>query len=653
MFAFGWPCTLYCAVQVGYLTKGARLLYIGKKRELTEYFKSVPLEKKQQLYRGVRSVVAILIKISKMTELYPITDKIFEEFTETMGQNLELIHNNLPYASVVTKKVGFYYQEKRVNLFDEGERKFRNIFLVNEIRELYFVKGVTKKELLDFFAVIKETINYTLVDYDFNTRLWDYGIVHIGTISDPDMGDPEPWKEEEFAGEQPAVTAQELLSMPPRKTADMYDIVREFDNIGKGRNSEFDEWLAKKGKAFTIQRYLERVRHMVLSGANQEAAKSSVSKTCEFALTNIQNGDFMSGVPFINMLVQLESEIKEAGSPLPGTIRTALAKISSDQFLNHVFEMASRADASQIKSFSECLAFASLTNFETVFLKLVELDSKEIRIPCLENIAENLKDVELVKRLAENSDWHVLRNLLFVLRFIYRIDYLPIARNVMNHQVRQVRVEAARVLSLYDADENIEYWRKAIFSPDEEVRTLAITNLVKVKGIVAKQTLNEIFNPANRDKFDLGEYERFIGHIVESNRPEFFDLPANLMFSESKELRRMALRGLGKVEDLTVIAPQIARRIQSEEFRSLEKQEIELVLGLAKGLLLPQVLRALEYIFKLDGGFFNRNKYAPFKKIVLDFMRSRAGKSPTIQKWLEKAMKEGDKEIRALLQGRA
>ena len=99
------------------------MLYIGKKQELTEYFRSIPIEQKAQLYRGIRSIMAMLVKVSKMTEIYSVRDKIFAEFTETMKQNMDVIHNLLPFATVTTKKVGFYYQERKIKLFDEGERK--------------------------------------------------------------------------------------------------------------------------------------------------------------------------------------------------------------------------------------------------------------------------------------------------------------------------------------------------------------------------------------------------------------------------------------------------------------------------------------------------------------------------------------------------
>ena len=43
------------------------MLYIGEKLELSNYFKSIPLEQKKVLYRGIRSIIAMLVKVSKMT----------------------------------------------------------------------------------------------------------------------------------------------------------------------------------------------------------------------------------------------------------------------------------------------------------------------------------------------------------------------------------------------------------------------------------------------------------------------------------------------------------------------------------------------------------------------------------------------------------
>jgi len=619
---------------------------------MAEYFKSIPLEKKQQLYRGVRSIMAMLVKISKMTEIYSVRDKIFDEFTETIKQNFDVIHNALPYATVTTKKVGFYYQDKKIKLFDEGERKFRNIFLVNEIRELYFVQGVTPQEIIDFFAVIQETLNYTLLDYDFNTRLWDYGINHIGTISDPDMGDPEPWCDDGFKSEFEPVKPEVLFSCRPRSFHELAQIVPEFDNIGKTRSSEFTEWVEKSGKELTVKKYLDKARALISSGLNKENNRNIVNKVCEYAIRNIQNGDFISGIVYVNTLIQLARELSNTDEVLFMRVKEVLKRINAEEFVNKMFEMAGKMDSSQTKSFGDLVNLVSSTNFELVFLKLCELENKDARMYCLEGIAKNFKDAELAKKFVKHEDWHIARNFLYMLRFAFNPEFLPSVRDVMNHQVKQIRVEAARVLSLYDADENLEYWQKAVFSPDEEVRILAVENLVRVKGLEAKAIFNEIFKPSNRNRFNLTDYERYIDRILASQRKEFFDLPGTMIFSENLELRLTVLKSLNKIDDPGIIATQIIRRMKSPEFLELGENEILLLLGLVKGSSVTSMLEEMEYLFTLQGGFLNKKKYAPVKKIVFDYFRSVGQKNQIIKRWLEKGLKTGNDETKAILQGR-
>lgn len=628
------------------------MLYIGKKLELTEYFRSVPLEQKAQLYRGIRSIMAMLVKVSKMTEIYSVRDKIFAEFTETMKQNLDVIHNLLPFATLSTKKVGFYYQERKIKLFDEGERKFRNIFLTNEIRELYFVKGITPREIVDFFAVIQETLNYTLLDYDFNTRLWDYGITHIGTISDPDMGDPEPWEEKWFKSDFAPVTPEKLFSMKPQNVNELSEAANEFSMLPAVDMDKFNQWAESCGKDVVVGKYLESAVKSVIANPDSDSNRNIVGKICEYAVKNIQNGDFISGYTYVEKLILLEKSIVNKNNVVYQKVKDVLGRIKSEDFLNTVFEVAYGIDPSQIKSFSKLLNLISEEQFETAFTKLCELDNKEVRLACLEGLAKNLKDKEVVQRFIENPDWHIVRNFLYILRFAYNPEFLPQVREVMNHQVKQIRIEAAHVLSIYDADENLEYWERAVFCPDEEVRILAVENLVKVKDVKVKSIFNEIFKPANRTKFNLTDYERYMDRILASGRNEFFDLPGSMIFSENRELRIIALKSLNKLSNPSMVMMQVKRRIKSQEFLSLDKEEVDLILGLMKGEMITPMLENLEYLFTLHGNLFNKNKYLPLKKQVFGFIMQRAAKNIAMRNWIEKGKKTGDSETVAVLEGR-
>lgn len=628
------------------------MLYIEKKREMTEYFRSIPMEQKQQLYRGIRSIIAQLVKVSKMTEIYDVHDKIFEEFSDTMKQNMDLIHNLLPYASVTTKKVGFYYQEKKIKLFDQGERKFRNIFLSNEIRELYFVKGVTKEEIVNFFAVIKETLNYTLLDYDFNTRLWDYGITHIGTISDPDMGDPEPWNPEWVKN---TVKPKDYLTLVTSKTPtneDISNISTEFEGFLQPIGEEFENWLKSHGKDFTVKKYLEKAVSIVTSGKNKEMNKKMVGKICEYTVLNISNGDFISGFVYLKTLLQMMQLVDNSETEIINNIKETIGRINDEGFLDAIFEKANTVDAEQVESFADLINVISMTNFDLIFVKVCECANKDIRIQCLKWLAKNMKSSELVGRYLENPDWHVVRNFLYILRYTDNPEFLPLVRNVMNHETKQVRVEAANVLSVYSADENMEYWEKAVFSPDEDVRILAVENLLKVRDVISvKQIFNEIFKQENRSKFNYTDYERYTDRILSSGREELFDLPGSLIFSEVKELRMIILSSLNKLNNPSMFLMQIKRRITSPEFLTLDPDEIDQILKLMKGEMTAPMLEHLEYLFTLHGNIFKRDKYLPLKKQVFDFVKQRSQKNLLMRSWIEKGKSIGDAETKNILNG--
>jgi hypothetical protein len=64
------------------------------------------------------------------------------------------------------------------------------------------------------------------------------------------------------------------------------------------------------------------------------------------------------------------------------------------------------------------------------------------------------------------------------------------------------------------------------------------------------------------------------------------------------------------------------------------------------------MLEELEYLFTLQGGFLNKKKYVPVKKIIFDYFRSLGQRNQVIKRWLEKGLKTGNDETKAILQGR-
>ena len=101
-----------------------------------------------------------------------------------------------------------------------------------------------------------------------------------------------------------------------------------------------------------------------------------------------------------------------------------------------------------------------------------------------------------------------------------------------------------------------------------------------------------------------------------------------------------------------MVMMQVKRRITSPEFTALDKEEIELLLGLMKGEMITPMLESLEYLFTLHGNIFSKNKYLPLKKQVFGFVMQRAAKNIAMRNWIEKGKQSGDSETRSILEGR-
>lgn len=614
--------------------------YIAEKKAQLDEFRAIPLQQKQTLYRNVRSIVAMMVKISKMTELYPVEDKVFDDFNENMEQNLSLIFNSMPFFTLTTKKVGFYYQEKKIKLFDEGERKFRSLFLVNGIREIYFSKGITKEEIRRFFHVISKTLNYVGVDYSFTTLLWDYNIQHIGTVSDPDMGEQELFTPHHFDVSNIAAQSQEFVD-----SENLF-----LGQIERGANpSDFAEFVERRGSGFVLGQYLQFASDFILKYPDDKKSFTFVRQLTSFPFDLLKEGEINSGIAFLQTVISLTQRFPKKTHMLYDRLSLALNKLGEETFVGEIFDLAELLTPDQYSSFAELVYLLGSRRFMTVFYLLVDIKIKEIRLQSLPRLGKYLVGTQAADRIFNDTNWHVVRNGLTLLTHAYNPEYLEYIRKLMTHEVAQVRLEAARVLSHYDADENLPYWQVAINSPDEDVRDLAMGNLVKVKGFEGKQVMNSVFTQEGFTKYGVEAFKRFTVIIIHSEKRTLFDLPINLLSHENKSLRMAVLSAFSEIRDPHMIYLQISRQLMLENLLKKDKDEATLLLGLVRGEQQMVMLKSLDYIFTLKAPFYQPKKYAAFKSMILMALITQPKRSNALTRWLQEGKKRGNSETQEIL----
>lgn len=619
-------------------------MHSALKKALLEQFRAVESTKKEALYRQVRQVVVQLVKIAKLTTLYPIEDPVYDDLVETMKTNLDAIGNSLPVCAINIKKVGFYYMEKRLKIFDEGEKDLRNLFVTNEIRELAFIKGISIEEIRNFFAIIGKTISYTGAEHDINTLLWDYGISHIMCLSSEDTGETAPFSAPDFA--------DFFVPLPPPaplNLEEMGKIAPLFDSVFKGGHALFEEFLKTNGDLYSVQRYLAVVSRILLAESDPHLLRRFADQLTEYAETLLLSRRFTYGLAFLATLTEIAAKTASQKNALHERTAGQVSRLTSCEWCDKMFDLAPKLPPEEHESFAAYLALVSPIHFEHVFLRTVELPSRELRLRCLDAITKDFGDPQMAKKLLAHTDWRVVRNTLYLMRSVKNELFVPLVRNVMNHPQRQVRIEAALVLSEYNADDNLSFWQKAVFSPEREIRLVAVKSVVRIKDIQAKSILDSLLRPQQIRNYPLDEIASFFSVIVSSGRQEFFDLVAAHLFSSDRELRMTTLKAMHGMSSADTIWRTLAKRVSSKDFLTLDREEIEQTIGLLREEGVRTVLPALEYLFTLQGGIFSRSQYRPVKEIVFAYI-GKLRRVKFVQAWLEKAYAQGNKETRSVLE---
>lgn|GEM_PF-816910 len=614
------------------------------KREILDQFKSVELAKREALYRQIRQVIVQLVKIAKLTTLYPMDDPVYDDLVKTMKENLDAVANTLPVCAVNVKKVGFYYVEKRLKIFDEGEKDLRNLFVANETRELAFLKGITPQEIRDFFGIIGKTISYTGSEYDLNTMLWDHDISHIVCLASEDTGEGEPFAPADFEN-----AFSPFPPPAPMNLQEMAQTARTFDSVFRGGAETFKEFLQTNGERFSVQRYLTILSRLILSDEDHQATLRFLTQIIDYTHFLLLSRRFTYGMDFFATLSDIGAKLAENRSPLHERVATEITRITSPEFTDKMFDLAVKAPSEEYEGFSSFVGVVSPLRFEQVLLRITGLNVRELRLLCLKTVAKDFGDITVAKRLLGHEDWRVVRNTLYLMRFVKNEYFVPLIREVMNHPQRQVRLEAVVALSSYNADDNLPYWQKAIFSPDREIRLVAMKNVVRIKDIQAKGILDSILRPQNIGAYPLDEVIAFFGVIVSSKRPEFFDLVAVHIFAPQRPLRMAAINAIREMPPTESVWRIIAKRVGSEEFRDLDHEEIERTVLLIREDAVHTILPSLEYLFTLQGGLFDRGKYRFLKEITFGHI-GRFRKVKFVQRWLEKAYLEGNRETKNVIE---
>ncbi len=599
---------------------------------------------KEALFPLVEKTFQTFFRIYKTIKIYRIDNPIFKN---QLSEFIDLL-NHIEFVdgfSVAVRKTGFYFLNKELELDDEEFKPFLRMMVTNGIKEMFFAKGIDAPEITRFFLIAQRFIAHNDSDSDILSTSWDAGIEHLIFITDMESGDSENFQEFDFENKSEINNLEEILPILSNELINIASSLKSSDNKSlEALRQDFENYSEES----VICAYFERLKIQILDDKNKDSIGEVIEIISFFPDRLLNSSSIQYGAAFFKSLLALESTLKKTKSQYAGEITAIITKITSNDFIDNIFVQAKHIKPEKYNSFAEMIGIMSSYNFARIFINSTNLDSKDLRLVFLSAIAGNMKEISVVKELIESDDWKLVRNVLYLLELSKNADFLPLIRKIINHPIEQVRVEAISVLSKYSVEEALPMLEKAISSENKEVRALAVKKLSSLGSFRAKAILDRVFRPANLNNFTADEIEDFIKIVAGSANRELFDLVGNLLFYQNKEIRIRSMKYIKRLGSSETLSRIVLKKISDEDFFKTEKDELTEFVKLFVPEIFEDILPALEKIWTLKGGLFNRHQFIETKKIVISQLMMFKT-NINIVRWVSKALKSGDEETISII----
>jgi len=610
-------------------------------------------DKDSKLVKRVEDIVVLFHKVLKSFRLYPINNPVFKNFAEDFKNRLDELHTIIPVLPLRITKNSFNFNKIPIESSGSDGEELVYILFNDGIRELYFQDGISYDEILKFFRILAKVTVYQSDDYDIATLFWDSDFDHISYVTEEELIEVESFFEKDFElsydlkaksvldGDMPKLDSEEYvesLTIDVKKMAVVTTVIK----------NEFTKKVGQYDENIIITDFIKLVSSQILKGTDPLAKRELINTASELWKKLFFFGAVKDGVRFLKAILAIGTKLKVREPDALNEIRRGLLDLSKEEFIESIFSVGKTISEEDFPWFAELISMIPKGKLEIVLTMITDLDSRALRLICLKQLATKNKDPELIVPLLKHNNWYIIRNTLYLMKFARSPEMLPYLRPVINHPMEQIRIEALDVLASYSPDEALPALEKAVFSPDKHIRILVLQKILEMNSMKAKVTLDRILRPSNLKNRDTNEVEEYIDLILGSGKEHYFDLVANFLLSDDRELRRIAIKHLVKLQSLDFISRQLKRAIDSPEFLEMSVEDVKSLMLLVRPENFKTALPSLEKIFTLKGPLLKRNIYRDYKFAIFSSF-SPYLKNHEINRWLDKGLSEGNKETAEII----
>jgi hypothetical protein len=472
-----------------------------------------------------RNVIETILKSKKVLNLYPSTNPIYvNNLDNAYNQFKEYFH----YQDELTLKFSkndIYYNSESIYHNTQRNDNLALLFFKDGLREITFNKDVPRDEIEDFIYIISLDFDRDNIEDDIVTLFWQKDFQHIKYIAEDiflaedEAHDPTAIKEETKdptdnadiirAYEDSIEDDENPSSVPimPLTTEDFKQFLGYLKRDSEGKNSKFLNMI------FEIYNDVERIVEYEDIGYIFMKTFEYLIKEKEFKLMADALHQIKASIGDSNT----ESEIRKQAIKI-------LLFVSGKKITDIIGDILDREVKIEKNDFQE---FVSLLDQNAIapFINLLgELQSVHARKTVVDALVSlGPKDVPSLLKGLKHPEWHVVRNIIFILREIGDATAVEHIKIAVKHEDSRVRKEAVRALGEMGGENALRVICECLDDEDIRVRKASLAAIGRMSDDNAKRIIIEQILKASFAGKELDEKKEYFRVLVQWNDRSIYD----------------------------------------------------------------------------------------------------------------------------------
>jgi hypothetical protein len=447
---------------------------------------------------AIKDLIQEFIKAKRNFRLYPsnnpiyatTVDNIYSKILSILNYGEDLILNIKQYEIVCSSEVAYNNRHK--------DESFALFFFKDGIREIAFLKGITRYEVEEFLKIVSSDFEKKMVDDDMVTLMWERDFQYIKCQIDEEilLGD-ENYEETAIAQVKDASGGEEGISAAHREAGelaelsrinivpltdeDLQKIIKEMENQPHDKSDVvisilFEMFLMAQGRGEyeEIAKCIKNVIKYSLDNANFQVMVIALLKIRKAREKDLYNADVLHFIGQIDNYMNSEMSIKKMGQAMEGE-----SKIPH----NVVNELAGLLNKKSIPYFVALLGeLKGKSSKKTAITILTELGKQDVLL--------------LVKGLADQR-WHVVKSIIHILGHIADRRSIEHIISTVRHADKRVRKEAVRTLGEFGAGNALNVLKGTLYDEDESVRIETARAISRLDSPISKKIILERIKDSN------------------------------------------------------------------------------------------------------------------------------------------------------------